>query len=238
MPENIIVEEMDKNGWTPTSITLLKKAYGTIDPLASNFWGKVAETVGGKTGEECRDKWFELFNVNDTKSKLSSRSNTLHIGSEDEQNEDDIFNSTPYRENRMKIHFDSSSQSRKPLSRLSDILASPIFHRLNAKNKVDGNVDGETDTPRRFRSQYKSYVKEIKAGAFGKLKRKKQKKKVPQLQPKSRLYASAETGEIQMRGLVSPGGTLKLEEPDIDEIENAFLDDNELDSACDDCSIY
>lgn len=238
LPDKIIVEEMDKDGWTPTSITLLKKAYGTIDPLASNFWGRVAKTVGGKTGEECRDKWFELFNVNDTKSKLSSRSNALHIGSEDEQNEDDIFNSTPYRENRMKIHLDSSSQSRKPLSRLSDILTSPIFNRLNAKKKIEGSVDGENDTPRRFRSQYKSYVKEIKAGAFGKSKRTRDKKKVPQLQPKSRLYASAEAGEIQMRGLVSPGGTLKLEEPDIDEIENAFLDDDELDSACDDCSIY
>lgn len=236
--EKMIEEEVDKDGWTATSISLLKKAHSTIDPLTSNFWGKVAETVGGKTGEECRDKWFELSNVNDAKPKLSSRSKGLPIASDDEQNDDDIFNSTPYRENRMKIHLDSSCSSRKPLSRLSDILSSPIFNKLNTMKKMEGSVDGDDESPRRFRSQYKSYVKEIKAGGFGRSKRPKDKKKAPQLLSKSRLYASAESGEIQMRGLVSPGGTFKLEKPDIDEIEDAFLHEDELDNVSDDCGLY
>jgi hypothetical protein len=237
--EEIFEEQLDEDGWNTKTISLLKKAYTTTDPLAANFWGKIAETVGDRTGEECRDKWFSLSTVHDIKkSKVSSESKNLDCLTNDDQDEDDIFNSTPYRENRMKVRLNSPSQSRKPLSRLSDIFSSPIFNRLNAKTKNEGSVDDENETPRRFRSQYKSYVKEIKAGAIGKFKRPKGKKKVAQLLPKSRLCASAESGEIQVRGVVSPGGTFKLDEPDLDEIENAFLYEDELDNVSDNCSVY
>lgn len=234
--EEIFDEELNKDGWSPKTISLLKKAYTTTDPLAANFWGKVAETVGGRTGEECRDKWFSLSTVHDTKRPKESKN--LNCFMNGDQDEDDIFNSTPYRENRMKTRLNSPSQSRKPLSRLSDIFSSPIFNRLNAKTNNEGSVDDEAETPRRFRLQYKSYMKEIKAGAIGKVKWPKGKKKVSQMLPKSRLCASAESGEIQVKGLVSPGGTFKLDEPDIDEIEDAYLYENELDNASDDCSVY
>jgi len=213
--------------WHYTLLDHLKRAHGDVDPMSSVFWQDVASRVEGKSAEECRDKWFSMVG---TPQKKSVRKVDNNIGGEPNTDdvEDDIFNSTPVREaNNVTYSLPSSPKSTRSqtLTRLLDIFSSPIVYKRKEENKENHIAD--YSSPLFFRPQYKTYLREVRAGINDKTRNFKSKRANGPKKKNKHLTVSIEDGEIHMGGVLSPGGTLLIQAPDDDELANMYIENNE-----------
>jgi len=142
--------------------------------------------------------------------------------------EDDIFNSTPVREaNNVTYSLPSSPKSTRSqtLTRLLDIFSSPIVYKRKEENKENHIAD--YSSPLFFRPQYKTYLREVRAGINDKTRNFKSKRANGPKKKNKHLTVSIEDGEIHMGGVLSPGGTLLIQAPDDDELANMYIENNE-----------
>ena len=231
-PSNCVKTKPKKNTgstkWTKALLDSLQKSHSTADPISLRFWQDVAVMVDGKSAQECRDKWFSLTvspTVHRRKKILQEESS--YDGDDDE---DDIFNSTPGKlvragkVNTSLTQGQKGSYRAKSFKRLSDLFSSPL---LNRRKKVQS--PSQNKSPSFFRPNYKTYVKEVRNGLDDKFK--VSKSKITSITSNHKqLTASIEEGDLHLGGALSPGGTLYIKEPDADELENMYVADSDVDS--------
>jgi hypothetical protein len=217
--EAIMVCVAEGSMWGYSELDCLKRAHANANPMSSSFWQDVESSVREKSAEECRDKWFSM--VGTPNQKNTARSTKCDDTNSD--GEDDIFNSTPIRNENAEqnsSHSSTKSTKIKHKRRLSDIFSSPILinKRKEERERADNDKDYEF-SPLLFRPQYKSYLKEVRNGIKNKVVALKSKN-TNVTQQKRSLSASIDQGGLQLGGALSPGGTLHIEAPSEDEFED------------------
>jgi hypothetical protein len=206
------------SSWSHKMVEILKQAHSRVNPMSSTFWKDIAEYIDGKSAEECRDKWFDMFQHSDSLRKTSS--NETHIDAED-----DIFNSTPLKTKKKEDYWLSPVSSQKgshksnALHKLSYLFTSPILQRKKGRPSAQDAEDEKS--PLFLRFQYKTYLKEIRAGIHHKVANKSKKSAVPKV--KKNCMVSLEEGDLELGGSLSPGGTLQIQAPEEEELEEWYV---------------
>ena len=150
--------------WSAEELSLLREAQNTVDPTLSSYWREIATIVDSKTAPECREKWFSLVatprGLQKKENKvqhlvLKTKSTSPTDASEDE--EDDLFHSTPMRET---LHDVSNKTFSKQLNQ--SCLVGPSFGispraQFNAANQLPGSTCLNTR-----RVGYKTYVDKLR----------------------------------------------------------------------------
>ena len=220
--------EEASNEWTKDLLDLLRQSHWNAEPMCLRFWQDIADAVGSKSAQECRDKWFSLAEspVAHRQKKMFDENSSNEDSSDFD--EDDIFNSTPARMSRpggLTSPNQKGSTRAKPLKRLSDLFSSPL---LNRRKKMQS--PSQNKSPLFFRPNYKTYLKEVRNGINEKVKFSKIKFSTKKKNKQLSFSASIEEGDLHLRGALSPGGTLFINEPDTDELENMYVAESDVDS--------
>jgi hypothetical protein len=93
--------------WSYDDLRILRHCQKEINPTSTLYWQEVATRVGTKTSSECQIKWQSLVPTPKVRKARKSARNPHHHSkcgvvdtslSDDDENEDDLFNSSPYRE--------------------------------------------------------------------------------------------------------------------------------------------
>ncbi|CAJ1968900.1 unnamed protein product [Cylindrotheca closterium] len=206
--------------WREDEILLLKEAQKEVDPKSYSYWQDVADLVGTRSAEDCQEKWFSLAKTpNVRQRKKKGKANLKEIPNSPQ--DDDIFDATP-----MKALFSKSSIEGDPL--LGSI---GFLSQLNLGSAVKVErvpIDHESKTLATKRG-YKSYIKDMRREVLA-----KDKKKPPRL-PKEKsskarnVREKAGEGDIELRGRLSPGGTIHMTSNVDEEIDDEYNMDEECD---------
>ena len=209
--------------WSDLQIGSLKQAHFKARPTSSSFWQEIAISVPNKSAGDCRDKWFSMVGTpTDHRKKRANRVDSIYLSSSDDWIEDDIFNSTPIRNANMK----KNSVRNPHAGSFEDICSSPIL--MNKKITTRTSVGSEHDikeesSPFLICRQYKTYLKEVRAGINSKTS--KLKSSIDTSRNIS-LSASFDQGDYQIEGNLTPGGTLNIVTPkeDFEDEESCIYD--------------
>lgn len=207
----------DAEGWTQDELCLLRKAHQEVDPKSFAFWDEVAEQVGSKSAGECRDRWFSFVKtpaVAVRKPKVAQASQTPATNTDD-----DIFNATPM----------------KGLFHMPDMFGSALKLGIGSAIKVATECSHEASTPplNGVTHGYKTYIRNVKRDVNKSSKYKLPKISKPKNNKKTLSFKDIE-GDIEVKGRLSPGGTLRVnaESSQAEELaeEDIFLseDDNDV----------
>ena len=215
------------NLWTKEMVEKLKEAHSKVNPISSTFWIDISEKIEGKSAEECRDKWLDMFDVSTFHQK-----NISNIT--DEETDDDIFNSTPFRSTHTIINngispvsSEKGSHKSNKFQAFSHLFSSPILQRRKGYPSAQ-DADDET-SPLFSRPHYKTYLKEVRAGIHNKVMANKMKK-MNITKFKKNCTVLIEEGDIELGGTLSPGGTLHIQAPDEEDIEDLCQGPNDDDA--------
>jgi len=210
--------------WPQNLVALLQQAHSSANPMSSTFWYDIAEHIEGKSAEECRDKWFDMFQTSEPLQKNSSKE--AHTDTED-----DIFNSTPFKTKTRDDYLLSPASSQKDshrlnaFNKLSNLFSSPILQRRKGFPSAQDAEDEKS--PLFLRFQYKTYLKEVRAGIHNKIVSRSKKSEIPKV--KKSCMVSLEEGDIELGGSLSPGGTLHIQAPEEEELEELYAGQSEYD---------
>ena len=145
------------NNWNQSDIAYLREAVAVTSPTSSCFWETVAALIG-RHADDCRTQWFELLKTpNGKKGKMTPKGRDT----EEENGNDDIFQSTPYRlsDHGGEIH------SWLTLNAPDGISSTPIknsgrkFVGKYQEESPDSCFDHIRDSPLMKRTGYKTYIK-------------------------------------------------------------------------------
>eukprot|EP00979_Chaetoceros_neogracilis_P009140 scaffold2072_cov207-Chaetoceros_neogracile.AAC.2 len=154
-------DKESSNGWTEDLLNLLRQSHSDAEPMSLSFWQDVADKIGGKSDQECRDKWFSL--ADSPAAHRHKQAFDQESSCEIDDDEDDIFNSTPAKmvraEEMITSLYQKGSSRAKPLKRLSDLFSSPL---INRRKKLQSPLLAKS--PLFFRPNYKTYLKEVRNG--------------------------------------------------------------------------
>ena len=202
---------VDLDGWTLQQTACLRFAYEDVDPSSNQFWAEVAARVEGRGEDECRKKWFSLVkSPNSTKKKISKLKHSINVNTNgDPYHEDDLFNSTPMITRSLK----KSCFEGKENKILEFDFGSPIVVDRSFKRNIVEDDDDEgllLEVPR-GKHFTKTFIKSLRK-EIAKARREKTRQKVRPIHKKGpRVISSAiECGELEMKGTLSPGGTMKV----------------------------
>lgn len=208
----------DDNQWSEDEVILLREAHKRIDPKLVSFWDEVSEMVEGRSAVECREKWFALVKTPVIRTRKPPRQRPSIGDLIPTLSGDDIFNATPMKDIFLAGNGCESVALFGNIANLSPFA-------FGSAIKV-GNTNKMPDHPEKITQRgYKTYIKEMKRGV-----NKKSKGKLPAKAAKStkNLAVSAGEGDVEMRGRLSPGGTLRLKTNGYeDECGDEYLDDED-----------
>jgi len=240
--------------WSAEQVQALRKAYHAVEPTSFCFWEDVATGLdNGKTGEQCRDKWFSLVQTPRLRAKKKGGSNSSGRGqgsggktpSVVRGDVDDLFQSTPYRRVNVNIE-DDGNESRNSCDESEGLIGdddvmlpcdfgSPISHSPSkmvnqaADADEDDDLNGGHDiSPIHFRTGYKGYIKglaKIRRRNGGKLRGGANAALTPAIKDKSGRNVSAKigAGDVQMNGVLTPGGTVQVRAPTDSDLEDLVI---------------
>ena len=240
--------------WSAEQVQALRKAYHAVEPTSFCFWEDVATGLdNGKTGEQCRDKWFSLVQTPRLRAKKKGGSNSSGRGqgsggktpSVVRGDVDDLFQSTPYRRVNVNIE-DDGNESRNSCDESEGLIGdddvmlpcdfgSPISHSPSkmvnqaADADEDDDLNGGHDiSPIHFRTGYKGYIKglaKIRRRNGGKLRGGANTALTPAIKDKSGRNVSAKigAGDVQMNGVLTPGGTVQVRAPTDSDLEDLVI---------------
>ena len=222
--------ESDSSTWSSKELERLRKSHHEANPKSSSFWHDVAQLVGSRTADECQEKWFSFAKTPNQAAK-SKKTKPLTTGTPGTK-EDDIFNATP-----MKALFDLSLIFGSGL----DLRNAEGLATLGIGSAIKVNVETASDkTAHQLKTTthgYKTYIKNVKRDVNNCLKRKLPK--VPKRQRIKETFTLKDSeGDFEVRGKLSPGGTLQVateaeEHHDFQETENTYLSGDDSDKeAC------
>ena len=84
--------------WSTEQLEQLRNAQEDVDPTSTSYWMDVASFVPGKSASECQTKWFSMTKSPAPKTKNNGREIVpYHLQTTNDDDEDDIFQSTPMR---------------------------------------------------------------------------------------------------------------------------------------------
>ncbi|KAL3937134.1 MAG: hypothetical protein SGBAC_007689 [Bacillariaceae sp.] len=208
--------------WKEDEVVLLREAQKEVDPKSYSYWQDVSGLVGTtRTAEECQEKWFSLVktpNVRQKKKKGNARSKAIPISPQD----DDIFDATP-----MKALFSISCSDKDPLLGSMEFLT-----KLNLGSAVKVErvpVEHESNTLATTRG-YKSYIRDMKREMLAKDKKKKAVLNKQKSSKAKNVREQAGEGDIELKGRLSPGGTLHMTSNVDEDIDMRY----DMDEECDD----
>jgi hypothetical protein len=214
-PERYPLEEDQENVdvWSSEDFLALKTAYQQANAKSITFWDDIAARVPGKTTSACRQQWFSSAKTPLQKKKAR----ILADASVSAEDEDDLFNSTPLRGCNARLEkgrLFSSFESDSPIKFDKHATSEPVL------SNDDDNL-GIVDF--RFKPGYKTYIRDMKK----KVRRghQRQQKQKPNKAKHNALIVSERfgDGEVEMRGDLSPGGTLRVQHMFSDDEEDMFL---------------
>lgn len=202
-----------EDGWTGLQVFQLREAHRKADPTSVTFWNDVASLVDDKTAAECSAKWFSLVKTPAVKAagrgKGSKKVHRPKLEEAVDDDDDDIFNSTPMR----GVLLDGQENAAAMLPMDVD------FGSAIKVRDASGMTDDSSDSAPVFRPKpgYKSYVQAMRRDV-NRPKKGKKKKKPTELKVKNRLITDAiYDGDVDMNVRLSPGGTLQVKNNDGDE---------------------
>ena len=88
-----------EEGWSTDQLEQLRDAQQDVDPTSISYWMDIAIIVQGKTASECQAKWFSMTKTPAPKTKNTRVAIDPSHRNELNDDEDDIFQSTPMRGN-------------------------------------------------------------------------------------------------------------------------------------------
>jgi Myb-like DNA-binding domain len=194
------------NGWTVDEIQQLRDGHLQVDPTSSSFWSEIANTLHNRTAAECQSQWFSLAKTPAPKSrKIHSKLGYHH----DDENDDDIFQSTPMREN---VYPSSSISNHPPLNGSGIFPAIPLIEKT-AKAYNDSGVKQEfvRDSAKPFSKAFlqrmrKDHAKAEKGVQLGA----RANKGLYRAQSNQVLSEVIHDSDIDINIRLTPGGTLKV----------------------------
>jgi len=219
-PKTIEEEQGDENSeikniqWKEDEVLLLKEAQKEVDPKSYSYWQDVADLVGTRSAEESQEKWFSLAktpNVRKRKKKSEENLNEIPNSPQD----DDIFDATP-----MKALFSKSSIDEDPLLGSIGFLSQL---NLGSAVKVERVPVGHESKTLATTRGYKSYIRDMRREVLAKDKKKKPRLPKEKNSKAKNVREQAGEGDVELRGRLSPGGTIHMTsnlDEDIDEEYN------------------
>jgi Myb-like DNA-binding domain len=204
---NAIVEDLstlELNGWTADEIQQLHDAHRQVDPTSSSFWLDVANKIHTRTATECQSQWFSLAKTPAPKSRKIQPKLEYH-----QEDDDDIFQSTPMRE----CVFPVSSMSNLPS--LNGLRALPPIP-LNAKTTTTYNDSGIQEEPGQDRTKpfSKSFLQRMRKDHVkaekGTNLTQKATKGLHGTKNSHVLSEMIRNNEMDINIRLTPGGTLKV----------------------------
>lgn len=217
------IDVPESNDWDAKSIHLLLEAHKEVDPKSFSFWHQVAGRIPKMTAEQCRDKFFALVKTPKLQRKKGKRGTELKSDNVDES--DDIFNSTPIRDagNLVGSIWKSSAKDEngKMISnKLAKSMQSSTYSYYH--NTDQGKWHS---SPLQFRPNHKGYIKKVSAGLNQKKFGNKMQNVVKKAEKKKPSYISAaiDAGDVHMDGVLCMDGTLIVDAPDEDDAENLYI---------------
>ena len=222
--------------WDDKQLLQLKQSHSAVDPTSTSFWIDIAEHVDGKSVQECRERWFSLVKTPAQRAKKAGRKDTTFDLPDVNDDEDDIFNSTPLRGTLFPYNTKSLVESEET----NDIdfhVGSPLMMSARRNRRVSTEYDdgNETHSFQQQKVGYKSYMMGLKRGvarAIQDKKDSKNKKGSTETGGTQTLTESVGNGDVSLKGHLTPGGTLKLK--NLTEAEDDFLDYLSETSDCED----
>jgi hypothetical protein len=234
-PRETLIDSLEETGetdpWTQADLRALHRAKRLVDPTSFSFWEDVSEMIGDRSAVECRQKWFSLAKTPEPKKPKQKKQEgkdgdtTVNIRPYD----DDIFNSTP-----MRAAFaigESFGIADSDFEELGDISKIDVGSAIKV-NKVDHN---DANLP--FNVEliscphgYKTYLQKM-----GRIMRQKDTKKRQvsesmnhhALNVGKKLAERIEEGDVQVKGRLSPGGTLHVDTIGDTDTEDYLYDDED-----------
>ncbi|CAB9502625.1 expressed unknown protein [Seminavis robusta] len=215
--------------WSSNDLAMLKQAYKQANAKSPSFWDDVASMVEGKTASSCREKWFSLANTPPRKT-VAARKCIVSSSPVSAEDEDDLFNSTPLRGSLTTGDNPESSSEKK--DKTTAIRGFPSFN-IGSPLKFEKKVlslpslsDDEDDLSMvdfRFKPGYKTYIRDMKK----KVRQSQQQRQKPKGKSKKNSQMVSERfadGDVEMRGDLSPGGTLRVKSVFSDVEDDTFFD--------------
>eukprot|EP00804_Cyclotella_cryptica_P024145 CCRYP_015569-RA/>CCRYP_015569-RA protein AED:0.29 eAED:0.29 QI:0/-1/0/1/-1/1/1/0/978 len=155
--------------WSSEEVSMLRKAQNNIDPTISSYWEEVACLLGGKSASECREKWFSLVAtpkgrpqkdaMKDQLPRGSSNSKIVNNTSFDE--EDDLFQSTPWRGALLDLQNDTLAKKLSQTSTFGTSFGlSPCIQSAAVTNSFLQHQD--TSALKDRRKGYKTYIDNLR----------------------------------------------------------------------------
>ena len=212
--------------WSYDDLRILRHCQKGIDPTSTLYWQEVANRVGTKTSSECQIKWQSLVPTPQVR-KASKKKNAIPKGGEvdasvpdDDEDEDDLFNSSPYREANLEDGKETNARVFTSVGTSSGL--TPYIKQSTKSN--------DPSALKFRRKGYNSYIDNLRKD----IRRAEKKKKAlqPKHTPSDRSYISVgiDIGGSQMSGKLLPDGTVKinmLDESSDDDIWAEVDDDEE-----------
>lgn len=212
--------------WTRGEMEALVEAERSLNPKDKKFWQNVSNRVGGKTAVECQSKWFERFksprerkprrDVSEKVMKLAGKKTQKFqkqvrefVRREEKNHSDDIFKFQTPGKDKVLRHFKLDS----PVLPLEEVLIIPEEDdELPEENRLD-LLQPVTESQRCAIDSYIHSIRDISnqkllnysTGSSSRVSKLKPKLTKRSVKEKTRI------GSTVLRGLMTPGGTTRVE---------------------------
>ena len=218
----------DEDGWSIKEMQILRNCQKDIDPTSTYYWQEVANQVSSKSAMECQIKWQSLIPTPKvrkavTKKKTSDKGSvadicvgvagaavsTQDVNYEEDEDEDDIFNSTPYR-----VVADAVPGRPRNGNMFSTLGASTDSVTLTC---LKPSKVGSSKVNRR--KGYNSYIENLRKDINRGEKKTKMKKTMSLIDHRHNLQqqiinANMTIGESKVSGKILSNGTVQIKLPD------------------------
>jgi hypothetical protein len=202
--------------WSSEDMVALKTAYQQANATSVTFWDDIAARVHGKTALACRQQWFSLAKT-PLKKKKAQKAYIQSGDSVSADDEDDLFNSTPMRGSNVrsgKERMFSSFESGSPIK----------FAKQATSEALPSDGDNNLDVVDfRFKPGYKTYIRDMKKKVRRGHQQKQKQKPKHSKQDATLVSERFGDGEVEIRGALSPGGTLRVQHMFSVDEEDMFL---------------
>lgn len=219
--------------WNDSQLLQLKQSHAEVDPTSPTFWSDIALRVQGRTAQECRDKWFSLVKTpaprvrkparkDPNVDELAAATEAFHLNDE----EDDIFNSTPLRGALFPLKGTESPMEFEETIDVGFDVGSPVIMSAKHNRRLSTEYDdGSEKVGFQPKVGYKTYMMGLKRGVSRAIKEEKaaKGKKGTVIKDGARTVTeSVGNKDVSLKGQLSPGGTLEVK--NLTETEDDFLD--------------
>lgn len=206
---------VDDDGWNEQELSLLRMAHQEVDSKSLTFWDEVADRVRSKTSAECRARWFSFAKTPAPPTRKPKKTNNEKTTA---AREDDIFNATP-----MKAIFHLPETFGTAFN-FGNLALDGIGSAIKVASVSHGKV---LDSPLiQGKHGYKTYVKNVKRDMnVSERCRLPKAPRADAIEKKKTLSVKDVEGEYEVKGRLSPGGTLRV---DTESIHTADAEDEDL----------